>query len=39
MLRQAQLRELEISTDLARAIANHNRAIAEIGLLVGWSSP
>jgi len=34
-LRQAQLREFEVSTDLARAIASHNRAIAEIGLLVG----
>jgi hypothetical protein len=38
-LRQAQLREYDVSTDLARAIANHNRAIAEIGLLVGRSSP
>jgi outer membrane protein, heavy metal efflux system len=38
-LRQAQLREYDASTDLARAIANHNRAIAEIGLLLGRSSP
>ncbi|HUG03291.1 MAG TPA: TolC family protein [Steroidobacteraceae bacterium] len=34
-LRQAQLREYEISTDLAMAVANHNKAIAEIELLVG----
>lgn len=34
-LRQAQLREYEISTELAMAIANHNKAIAEIVMLVG----
>ncbi len=34
-LRQAQLREYEISTDLAMAVANHNKAIAEIDLLIG----
>jgi outer membrane protein TolC len=34
-LRQAQLREYEISTDLAMAVANHNKAIAEIDLLTG----
>lgn len=34
-LRQAQVREFGVSTDLARAIASHNRAVAEIGLLVG----
>ena len=34
-LRQAQLREYEISTDLAMAVANHNMAIAEIDLLIG----
>jgi outer membrane protein TolC len=34
-LRLAQLREFELSTDLARAIASHNRAIAEVDLLVG----
>jgi cobalt-zinc-cadmium efflux system outer membrane protein len=34
-LRQAQLREFEVSTDLAEAIANHNKAVAEIDLLVG----
>lgn len=38
-LRQAQLRELEVSTDLARAIASHNKAIAEIDLLVGRGLP
>jgi outer membrane protein TolC len=38
-LRQAQLREFEVSTDLARAIASHNKAIAEVGLLVGRSLP
>jgi len=34
-LRQAQLREFEVSTDLAQAIVSHNKAIAEIGLLAG----
>lgn len=34
-LRQAQIREFDVSTDLAMAITGHNRAIAEIGLLVG----
>jgi outer membrane protein, heavy metal efflux system len=34
-LRQSQLREFEVSTELARAIASHNKAIAEIDLLVG----
>ena len=34
-LRQAQLREFSVSADLAKAIASHNKAIAEIGLLVG----
>lgn len=34
-LRQAQLREYEISTDLAMAVANHNKAIAEIDMLIG----
>lgn len=34
-LRQAQLRELEVSTELAEAIASHNKAAAEIDLLVG----
>ncbi|MEX2150145.1 MAG: TolC family protein [Steroidobacteraceae bacterium] len=34
-LRQAQLREYEISTDLAMAVANHNKALAEISMLVG----
>ena len=38
-LRQAQLREFEVSTDLARAIASHNKAIAEIDLLVGRGLP
>ena len=38
-LRQAQLREFEVSTDLAKAIASHNKAIAEIGLLVGQGVP
>jgi outer membrane protein TolC len=38
-LRQAQLREFEVSTDLAEAIANHNKAVAEIDLLVGRSVP
>jgi len=37
-LRQSQLREFEVSTDLARAVANHNKAIAEIDLLVGRSA-
>jgi outer membrane protein TolC len=38
-LRQAQLREFEVSTDLAEAIANHNKALAEIDLLVGHGVP
>lgn len=38
-LRQAQLREFEVSADLARAIASHNKAIAEIDLLVGRGLP
>ena len=38
-LRQAQLREFEVSTELAEAIANHNKAVAEIELLVGRSLP
>ena len=38
-LRQAQLREFEVSTELAEAIANHNKAVAEIDLLVGRSVP
>lgn len=38
-LRQAQLREFEVSTDLAEAIATHNKAVAEIDLLVGRSVP
>ena len=37
-LRQSQLRELEVSTELARAVADHNKAIAEIDLLVGRSA-
>jgi outer membrane protein TolC len=38
-LRQAQLREFEVSTELAEVIASHNKAVAEIGLLVGRSVP
>ncbi len=38
-LRQAQLREFEVSTELAEAIANHNKAVAEIDLLVGRGTP
>ena len=38
-LRQAQLWEFEVSTDLAEAIAIHNKAVAEIDLLVGRSVP
>lgn len=38
-LRQAQLREFEVSTELAQAIANHNKAVAEIDLLVGRNVP
>jgi outer membrane protein TolC len=38
-LRQAQLREFDVATDLAEAIASHNKAIAEIDLLVGRSGP
>ena len=38
-LRQAQLREYEVSTELAETIANHNKAVAEIDLLVGRSVP
>ncbi len=34
-LRQAQLRELEVSTEYAAAIAGHNKAAAEIDLLLG----
>lgn len=34
-LRQTQLREFEVSTDLAQAIVNHNKAVAEVDLLVG----
>jgi outer membrane protein TolC len=37
-LRQSQLREFEVTTELARAVANHNQAIAEIDLLVGHSA-
>jgi outer membrane protein TolC len=37
-LRQAQLREFEASTELAEAIANQNKAAAEIELLVGRGS-
>jgi cobalt-zinc-cadmium efflux system outer membrane protein len=37
-LRESQLRESEVLTELARAIANHNKAIAEIDLLVGRSA-
>lgn len=38
-LRQAQLREFEVSTGLAEAIANHNKALAEIELVVGGGTP
>lgn len=38
-LRQAQLREFEVSTELAKAIVSHNKAIAEIGLLAGHGLP
>jgi outer membrane protein, heavy metal efflux system len=38
-LRQAQLREFEVSTELAEAIASHNKAVAEIDLLVGRGAP
>ena len=38
-LRQAQLREFDTSRELAEAIANHNKAVAEIDLLVGRSVP
>lgn len=38
-LRQAQLREYELSAELAEAIAEHNKAIAEIDLLVGRQWP
>jgi outer membrane protein, heavy metal efflux system len=34
-LRQSQLREFEVSTELAKAVASHNKAMAEIDLLVG----
>ncbi|MCM2310195.1 MAG: TolC family protein [Steroidobacteraceae bacterium] len=37
-LRQAQLRELEVSTQLAEAIASHNKAVAELDLLLGRSA-
>ena len=38
-LRQAQVREYEVSTQLAEAITNHNKAIAETDLLVGRAAP
>lgn len=38
-LRQAQLREFELATELAEAIADHNKAVAEIDVLVGRSVP
>lgn len=38
-LRQAQLREFDVATELAETIANHNKAVAEIDLLVGHSVP
>jgi outer membrane protein TolC len=38
-LRQAQLREFDVATELAETIANHNKAVAEIDLLVGRSVP
>lgn len=38
-LRQAQLRELKVSTEFARAVASHNKAVAEIDLLVGHGAP
>lgn len=38
-LRQAQLREFEMATSLAEAIANHNKALAEIELLIGRGTP
>ena len=38
-LRQAQLREFDVSIDLAEAIANHNKALAEVDLLVGHGVP
>lgn len=38
-LRQAQLRVLDVSTALAEAIASHNKAVAEIDLLVGRGGP
>ena len=37
-LRQAQLREFEVSTEFAAAIASHNKASAEIDLLLGRSA-
>jgi len=38
-LRQAQLREFEVATSLVEAIANHNKTVAEIDLLVGRGAP
>jgi len=38
-LRQAQLREFDVATELAETIANHNKAVAEIDLLVGRGVP
>ena len=38
-LRQAQLRQLDVSTRLAEAIANHNKAVAELDLLIGRGAP
>jgi outer membrane protein TolC len=38
-LRLAQLRELDVATELAETIASHNKAVAEIDLLVGRSVP
>ena len=40
-LRQAQMREFETATRYAEAISNHNKARAEIDLLVGrtWRAP
>lgn len=38
-LRLAQMREFEIATGLVAAIANHNKAVAEVDLLVGRQVP
>lgn len=38
-LRQAQLRELEVSTQLAEAVANHNKAVAELDFVIGRGAP